>query len=306
MNYEEFKKKMVEVVNGAFEDSGFSLVKTDPTILANGVKRETYMFCETIHEKEKVVPIIYPEEEYKRFINFDMSFEEGMELLVTSLSKVGMGMKTQEQVDLKKLSDLNYVQNHIFVRVLNMDKNRELLKDIPHRTWNDLAVFCELIVMENPDGSFGSIKISDAILKALGLSEDEMFEMAFENTQKDGFTVSPIETSHPLLALLTCEEVPMLVCTNAKGCKGANFILFDEQLKTISERLGGDFIILPSSIHEVICVPDNDEDHFFVEMVREVNQTAVEPHEVLSDTSYRYIAAEDKVLIMEPTNSAIE
>ena len=51
MNYEEFKEKMVEVVNGAFEDSGFSLVKTDPTILANGVMRETYMFCETTHEK---------------------------------------------------------------------------------------------------------------------------------------------------------------------------------------------------------------------------------------------------------------
>lgn len=239
MNYKEFKEKLIKTVNGAFEDSGFSLVETEPALLANEEKREAYMLCRTTREKNKPIQVIQPETLYKAFINSDKSFEEAMEQLVTSLAK-GV-LEAQDQVDLSKLSDLNYVQDHIFVRVLNMDKNRELLKDIPHRAWNDLAVFCELIVMENPDGSFGSIKISDAILKALGLSEDEMFEMAFENTQKDGFTVSPIETLHPLLALLTCEEVPMLVCTNEKGCKGANFILFDEQLKTISERLGGGF-----------------------------------------------------------------
>lgn len=298
MNYKEFKERMIEVVNGAFVESGYSLVETEPALLANEEKREAYMLCRATREKNKPIPVIQPETLYKAFINSDKSFEETMEQLVTSLAQSVLETNEQ-QVDLNKLSDLNYVQDHIFVRVLNMDKNRELLKDVPHRVWNDLAVFCELVVMENPDGSFGTIKISDAILKALGLSEDEMFNMAYANTGKDGFTVSPIETLHPLLALLTCEEVPMLVCTNEKGCKGANFILFDEQLKTISERLGGDFIILPSSIHEVICVPDSDEDHLFVEMVREVNQTAVEPHEVLSDTSYRYIAAENKVVIMD-------
>lgn len=299
MNYEEFKKKMVEVVNGAFEDSGFSLVKTNPTILANGVMRETYMFCETTHEKEKVVPIIYPEEEYKHFINSDMSFEEVMELLVTSLSKEGRGMKTQKQVDLKKLSDLNYVQNHIFVRVLNMDKNKELLKNIPHRLWNDLAVYCEIIVMENQDGTQGSVKVSNSLLKGLGISEYELFKMAYANTQKGGFVVTRFEEINPLLALIANDEVPMLVCTNKKKIKGANFILFGDQLKMISDQMGGgNFIILPSSIHEVICIPDNEEDSFFIDVVKDVNRTSVEPEEVLSDTSYRYIAAEDKVVIM--------
>lgn len=307
MNYEEFKEKMVEVVNGAFEDSGFSLVKTDPTILANEVMRETYMFCETAHEKEKVVPIIYPEEEYKHFINSDMSFEEVMELLVTSLSKAGMGMKTQEQVDLKKLSDLNYVQNHIFVRVLNMDKNKELLKNIPHRLWNDLAVYCEIVVMETPDGTQESVKVSNSLLKGLGISESELFKMAYANTQKGGFVVTRFEDINPLLALIANDEAPMLVCTNKKGVKGANFILFGDQLKMISDQMGGgNFIILPSSIHEVICIPDNEEDSFFIDMVKDVNRTSVEPEEVLSNTSYRYIAAEDKVVIMESTNSAIE
>lgn len=307
MNYEEFKEKMVEVVNGAFEDSGFSLVKTDPTILANGVMRETYMFCETTHEKEKVVPIIYPEEQYKHFINSDKSFEEVMELLVTSLSKEGMGMKTQKQAYLKKLSDLNYVQNHIFVRVLNMDKNKELLKNIPHRLWNDLAVYCEIVVMENPDGTQGSVKVSNSLLKGLGISEYELFKMAYANTQKDGFVVTRIGDIDPLLALIANDDVPMLVCTNKKCVKGANFILFGDQLKMISDQMGGgNFIILPSSIHEVICIPDNEEESFFIDMVKDVNRTSVEPEEVLSNTSYRYIAAEDKVVIMESTNSAIE
>lgn len=299
MNYKEFKERMIETVNGAFGDRGFSLVETEPALLANEEEREAYMLCRATCEKNKPIPVIQPETLYKAFINSDKSFEEAMEQLVTSLAQSVLETNEQ-QVDLGKLSDLNYVQDHIFVRVLNMDKNKELLKDIPHRAWNDLAVFCELIVMEKPDGSSGSIKVSNNILKMLGLSEDEMFNMAYENTHNDGFSVNPIANLHPLLALLTSDEVPMLVCTNKKGVKGANFILFGDQLKMISDQMGGgNFVILPSSIHEVICIPDNEEDSFFIDMVKDVNRTSVEPEEVLSDTSYRYIAAENKVVIME-------
>lgn len=39
MNYKEFKERMIETVNGAFGDRGFSLVETEPALLANEEER---------------------------------------------------------------------------------------------------------------------------------------------------------------------------------------------------------------------------------------------------------------------------
>jgi len=63
-----------------------------------------------------------------------------------------------------------------------------------------------------------------------------------------------------------------------------------------AERAGGDFYILPSSIHEVLIVPDNGMmDLAALEnMVREVNATTVDPSEKLTDNVYHY-DSKDKI-----------
>jgi len=64
------------------------------------------------------------------------------------------------------------------------------------------------------------------------------------------------------------------------------------------EKLGGSFYILPSSVHEVILVPDNEEisKDNLVRMVREVNATQVEEQEQLSDFVYYYNAKTKGIL----------
>ena len=54
-----------------------------------------------------------------------------------------------------------------------------------------------------------------------------------------------------------------------------------------AERAGGDFYILPSSIHEVLIVPDNGEMGLkdLEAMVKEVNATQVAPADKLRRTS---------------------
>ncbi len=61
-----------------------------------------------------------------------------------------------------------------------------------------------------------------------------------------------------------------------------------------AERAGGDFFILPSSIHEVLIVPDNGEMKLpeLEAMVRDVNATQVAPPDKLTDSVYHYDARE--------------
>lgn len=74
-------------------------------------------------------------------------------------------------------------------------------------------------------------------------------------------------------------------------------MLYSEKLGRLAERFGCDLLILPSSIHEVLLIPDDhvkDYD-FYRQMVEEVNRTQVEPEEVLSYRLYRYCRKNEEI-----------
>lgn len=90
----------------------------------------------------------------------------------------------------------------------------------------------------------------------------------------------------------------MKVLSNTKRLHGAVCMLYPGVLKEMADRMGGDFFILPSSVHETILLPDAGEglNGALRQMIREVNSTKVAPEEVLSDTLYRYDRAMGRVM----------
>ena len=67
-------------------------------------------------------------------------------------------------------------------------------------------------------------------------------------------------------------------------------MVYDSVLSDVGEKLGEDYYILPSSIHECIVIPKKEEidPEELKIMVREINATQVQPEEVLSDEIYQY------------------
>ncbi len=85
-------------------------------------------------------------------------------------------------------------------------------------------------------------------------------------------------------------DVKMYVLTNKEKMYGASAMLYSDEIAGLSERLNSDILILPSSVHEVLLLPD-DREHkydFYRRMVKEVNTTQVDPEEILSYSLYRY------------------
>ena len=73
-------------------------------------------------------------------------------------------------------------------------------------------------------------------------------------------------------------------------------MLYSGKMKELADTMHSDLVILPSSLHEVLLLPDDAGMHGrFREMVREVNRSAVDPEEVLSDNIYRYSREKDAV-----------
>ena len=71
-------------------------------------------------------------------------------------------------------------------------------------------------------------------------------------------------------------------------------------MKKFADNLGNDLFILPSSVHELILVPECDvrDPDYLTDMIAEVNDTQVSREEILSYSLYRYYRDEDEVRIV--------
>ncbi len=78
--------------------------------------------------------------------------------------------------------------------------------------------------------------------------------------------------------------------SNTDKTNGAAALAYPGILEAAAEHLGGDLVILPSSIHEVILV--KWEEYFNLKEMAEtvwlINRDAVRPYEVLADSAYLY------------------
>ena len=92
----------------------------------------------------------------------------------------------------------------------------------------------------------------------------------------------------------------MWIISNSSGINGAVSMLYEENLHQLAEKLGENLFILPSSIHEVIAIPEEMAEKNLsnlIEMVQEVNMGSVELAERLSNSVYHYDREARKVTL---------
>ena len=84
------------------------------------------------------------------------------------------------------------------------------------------------------------------------------------------------------------EDTHMYILTNTRKQYGASTILYPGLLENISEQLGEDFYLIPSSIHEFIILPSSysPSTSELNEMVNEINENELPEDEFLSDHIY--------------------
>ena len=290
MTYETFKKQIELVLDGAFCDAGYRLesIKVPPV---NGKERDAFSLKK---EGAMAAPVIYLNEEFERFSNSGKTFTQYVDALVSALCR-----SIQNTPDARKLNclfDPAYVRKNVVLRVVNAEKNSKMLFDLPHYAWQDLAAYCYVIVEERDDGATAGVKVTHALLAKLGMTTSELYRAAYKNTREKGFKIFRMADLNPLFAMMG--DAPMLICSNEHVNRGASFVLYEENLQKVSEMLGGDMVILPSSVNEVTCIPARGDAEELVDIVREANRTQVADDEQLSDNCYRYIAAENRVVMV--------
>ena len=211
----------------------------------------------------------------------------------------------KENIDISFFTDFAKVKNHIIFKLVNYERNKELLSKVPHVRYLDLAVVFNCFINSTEDG-YATILIHHQHLSYWNISTEELYALAMKNTPHllhyqlqnmtdviiDLFCNEHIELSKELLPVF-----PMYVLSNTTKLNGSGCILYEDLLSEIAQRLDSDFYILPSSIHEVLLIPVASASSYedLSSMVHEINATQLAREEVLSDRVYFYSRHSGKV-----------
>lgn len=260
-------------------------------------------------------PTIYLEEFYEKYQK-EKVFKT-LEAIACDILNYYRSVRCEISQDFNKLGDFKNVRDRILYKLINTEKNGELLKSIPHRKIVDLSIAYYVLLEMNELGT-GTILIDHEQIQRWGVGEAQLFELANANSHNllpvQLMTIKSVvkELTEPLeevqenLLRRFCSNAPgdtadwtsdnderadiMYVLTNRNRSLGAACILYPQVLDQIRLYLKENYYILPSSIHEVIIVPESKclEKSEMDKIITEINAAHVADEEVLSDHSYYY------------------
>lgn len=232
-----------------------------------------------------ICPTLYLDDYYDEMLTADE-----IEYIGLKIANGLRGVPKQEYPDVSQFTNYESAGERIVYKLINAEANKELLLDAPHRRFHNLAIVC--FYADDTNGSMMSILIRNEQLKMWGIEEEELFTKADSNTPKcfPGHLRTISDMVNDLCDLDITDDVNMYVLTNEKKMYGAATMLYPDMLREAYNRMGGDFYILPSSVHELVLVPKDMtvDAKGLLEMVTQINRSEVCEEEVLADSVYYY------------------
>ena len=201
-----------------------------------------------------------------------------------------------------KIMDLEWVDVYeevkpwLFYRICNADANRELLESVFHINYLDMAITFHFCI--NADEGLSTF-VTNKMLAKWNVSKRQFLEDAFANAPN--IMKPEIKKLDSALIGITPRknfDSGMLVVTNTNSFKGASALFYEGVMMEISEKLGGDYYVMPSSVHEMICLSANSDSSVseLEKLVKSVNDSIVSEEDRLSDHVYRYDSKNEELV----------
>ncbi len=271
-----------------------------------------------VSEKEmNISPNIYLDDLYKEY-------EEGetFRVVMDEVLRIYEESRMKENMDMSFFLDYENMKEQVIYKVISYEKNQELLRQVPHIVFLDLAIvfYCHvpkrelgsatILIYNNhldmwkitkeqlyQDARRNTPRIMPARLLSMEEVVQELFLQDIKEERKEAVKEGTEETwtqkaCEQLLQSLTGDAMDgkMYVLGNRMKLFGAAVLLYEHLLERIADKIGKNLFILPSSIHEVLLIPDDEEQEAeeLWKMVCEINATEVEPEDVLTDSIYYF------------------
>ena len=291
LTYRDFQESLTQLVSQELNKNGkyhceLTQAKKNNVVLTGLSIRQ---------DGSKSAPIIYLSDSYQSYL-------QGKPLNQISKEMVEF-YRSQEipEFDHIDFADYEKMKEILRVRLVSKENNQAYYKKGPYRIHPMGAEVLYMEVERNESGSMYT-QVTNDMAESWKIPKAELFQIALENTQKSD-EVKFQSMNEVMSEIMTgnAEEdfdSPMYVLTNKDTQYGATVALYPDVLKQISRQIGSDYYILPSSVHELLILRKKDCDITEKElrsMVREINQSIVEPEEILGNEVFEYRADMDRV-----------
>ena len=261
-------------------------------------------------EGGSVVPTVYLEDYYNNYRIGHISARDAVVEITKTYEKYQLSPEVSADSIANIVTDFERIKTKIYPRVIATERNEPLLKDTVSRQFLDMSIVYRIDVADliGGEGS-ANVMINKSLMQHYGIDEDQLFRLAIINQREKGMedlvmveVLKSMGFPVELLPDTPPEQDPMHIITTPDRFYGASFILDSESLDKVAERFGEGFMIIPSSIHELIVIPESKVqgpiDELLI-MVKEVNAHEVKPDEVLTDNVYHYDIQTKEVTIAE-------
>ena len=230
---------------------------------------------------------------YNQMVDQGKSFQEVADDLITHAADIIVDMP---KIDVNDITNYDQMKNTLVVQVIPTDRNAEMLADIPHKNIEDMSLVYRMQIDQNENGT-SSVLITNAMLENYGVTVNQLHQDAMDAAViNNPATFRSMQEVLSDLMGMPADLMPpmdgpqMYVASVENSLNGAGVIAYPDFMNQVAEQVGGDFFVLPSSVHEVLVIPDDGsiDRHDLESMVREVNASEVLPKDQLSDNVYHY------------------
>ena len=301
MKYEDFKEQFVQAVKDKLADAGETV-----KISLNEVQKinESYESM-TITPKDANIGVNVNIEKFHEAHEDGQPFDK---IVDKAVEVIHQGLEQKPKFEVEALTDYSQMKDMLVMEIVSAESNKEMLETIPHQNIEDMAVVYRFMLNSDENGR-ATVLVTNNMLETMGVTPEQLHADAMENAPR----LKPMEIkgmNEVLVEIVGVEQATMLgvypiepeeermyVASVPDKIQGAGVLAYQDFMDKAAERAGGDFFLIPSSIHELLIVPDNGQTtpmnlKELEAMVKEINETQVAPADRLTDSVYHYDSKE--------------
>ena len=295
MEFEAFKNTIMDLVSKEVEDRGLEGISMKLTTVESPDGMTDRLMVSVDDSK---MSMAFRLKEIYQSVEDGEDIDHAVYKMVNTIEDNISFVKEKEQDVKSFISDYEKVKDNTYLRLIPGDS--PILKSTPHRMIEDMALVVNVHLDSFSDEHGKScVVVTKPLMEMYGIDEAQLFADA----EKNSLANEPI-VFKPLLDmvkdLISKDEIPnpedvgivTYIATNTSGFQGAAVAGYPDFCEKAAEAIGGSFYMLPSSVHEFILIKDDGTPKAkdLNRMIKNVNETVLEPRDVLASQCYHYDA----------------
>lgn len=295
MDFEEFKNTIMDLVSKEVEDRGLEDISMKLTTIDSPDGMTDRLMVSVGDSK---MSMAFRLKEIYSSVQDGEDIDHAVYKMVNTIEDSISVIKNKEQDVKSFISDYEKVKEHTYLRMIPGDS--PVLKDTPHKMVEDMALVVNIHLESFSDENGRScVVVSKPLMEMYGVDEKQLFADAEKNSlANEPMVFTPL--GDMIKNLIESENLPSpeeagivtYIATNKSGFQGAAVAGYPDFCEKAAEAIGGSFYMLPSSVHEFILIKDDGmpKAKDLNRMIKNVNETVLEPRDVLAAQCYHYDA----------------